>query len=189
MRIRASFTRWLIPERHWAASVVEHHRRIRKSGGREKRTVCKKEEDRQKERKKGGLRTGKKEEKEKNETKRESLRECRKKEQEERETERIVMQSGKLCRSPFVRGHASYWFAYTSFSLLHGGVFDQSNGIFSTTRLVVGRDSGDIGHFLVAIRQWKPPTVKTISVKKKKERNTRGVNRWCLLPSGARATL
>lgn len=59
-------------------------------------------------------------------------------------------------------------FAYRSFSLLHGSVSDQSNGIFSTTRVLDGRDPGDIGHFLVAIRQWKPPTVKTIGKKKKK---------------------
>jgi len=75
-------------------------------------------------------------------------------------------------------------FAYTSFSLLHGSVFDQSNGIFSTTRVLDGRDPGDIGHFLVAIRQWKPPTVKTIG-KEKKERNTRGVKVLSLcLPAG-----
>lgn len=103
--------------------------------------------------------------------------------EEGKETERRkkdVMQSGKPCRSPFVRSHASYWFfAYTSFSLLHGSVFDQSNGIFSTTRVLDGRDPGDIGHFLVAIRQWKPPTVKTTG-KEKRERNTRGVKVVCL---------
>lgn len=60
-------------------------------------------------------------------------------------------------------------FAYRSFfSLLHGSVFDQSNGTFSTTRVLDGRDPGDIGHFLVAIRQRKPPTVKTIGKKKKR---------------------
>lgn len=47
-------------------------------------------------------------------------------------------------------------------------MFDQFNGIFSTTRVLDGRDSGDIGHFLVAIRQWKPPTVKTTGKEKKK---------------------
>lgn len=75
-------------------------------------------------------------------------------------------------------------FAYTSFSLLHGSVFDQSNGIFSTTRVLDGRDPGDIGHFLVAIRQWKPPTVKTTG-KEKEERNTRGVKVLSLcMPAG-----
>lgn len=64
-------------------------------------------------------------------------------------------------------------FAYTSFSLLHGSVFDQSNGIFSTTRVLDGRDPGDIGHFLVAIRQWKPPTVKTTGKEKKREKYER----------------
>lgn len=58
---------------------------------------------------------------------------------------------------------------FTYVSLLHGSVFDQSNGIFSTTRVLDGRDPGDIGHFLVAIRQRKPPTVKTTG-KKKRER-------------------
>lgn len=73
----------------------------------------------------------------------------------------------------------------TSFSLLHGSVFDQSNGIFSTTRVLDGRDSGDIGHFLVAIRQWKPPTVKNTTDKEKKERNTRGVKVLSLcMPAG-----
>lgn len=55
-------------------------------------------------------------------------------------------------------------------SLLHGSVFDQFNGIFSTTRVLDGRDPGDIGHFLVAIRQWKPPTVKTTGKEKKRDR-------------------
>lgn len=76
-------------------------------------------------------------------------------------------------------------FAYTSFSLLHGSVFDQSNGIFSTTRVLDGRDPGDIGHFLVAIRQWKPPTVKTTEKKEKKERNTRGVKVLSVFAGGA----
>jgi len=58
-------------------------------------------------------------------------------------------------------------FAYTSFSLLHGSVFDQSNGIFSTTRVLDGRDPGDIGHFLVA-------TVK------KKKREIREESKCCL---------
>jgi hypothetical protein len=64
-------------------------------------------------------------------------------------------------------------FAYISFSLLHGSVFDQSNGTFSTTRLLDGRDPGDIGHFLVAIRQWKPPTVKTTGKEKKRDKYER----------------
>lgn len=76
--------------------------------GGKKGQFVKKEEDRQKERKKEGVGGWEEGRERKNETKRGSLRECRKKEQEERETERIVMQSGKLCRSPFVRGHASY---------------------------------------------------------------------------------
>lgn len=59
-------------------------------------------------------------------------------------------------------------------SLLHGSVFDQFNGIFSTTRVLDGRDSGDIGHFLVAIRQWKPPTVKTTGKEKKKRQMREG---------------
>lgn len=146
------------------------HQGIRWEG--KENTVCVKEEEsesekRTKPREKGGRDL----ERERN---RREERVERRGGEEERETERIVMQSGKPCRSPFVRSHASYWFAYTSFSLLHGGVFDQSNGIFSTTRLVVGRDSGDIGHFLVAIRQWKPPTVKTIGKEKKREKYDRG---------------
>lgn len=52
-------------------------------------------------------------------------------------------------------------------ALLHGGMLDQFNGILSTTRVLNGRDTGDIGHFLIAIRQWEPPTVKTITVRKK----------------------
>ena len=59
-------------------------------------------------------------------------------------------------------------------SLLHGSVFDQFNGIFSTTRVLDGRDPGDIGHFLVAIRQWKPPTVKTTGKEKKKRQMREG---------------
>lgn len=74
-------------------------------------------------------------------------------------------------------------FACTAFSLLHDSVFDQCNGIFSTTRVLEGRDPGDIGHFLVAIRQWKPPTVKTTGKRKRKERNTRGVKKCCLCVS------
>lgn len=70
---------------------------------------------------------------------------------------------------------------FTYVSLLHGSVFDQSNGIFSTTRVLDGRDPGDIGHFLVAIRQWKPPTVKTTG-KEKKEKDARGSE--CLLMAG-----
>lgn len=95
----------------------------------------------------------------------------------------------KSCKVESRVGGAPSWgamlltdFAYTSFSLLHGSVFDQSNGIFS--RLLDGRDPGDIGHFLVAIRQWKPPTVKTTG-KRKKKRKIREKSQSCVsLSSG-----
>lgn len=110
---------------------------------------------------------------------RKHLRELRKRKQGKRKKK-----NGKLCharwkkpcRSSFVRSHASYWFAYVSFSLLHDSVSDQSNGIFSTTRVLDGRDPGDIGHFLVAIRQRKPPTVKTTG--KEKEKRERDTTEW-----------
>lgn len=44
---------------------------------------------------------------------------------------------------------------------LHGSVLDQGNGTFAATRFLYGRHPGDVGHFLVAIRQWEPPPVKT----------------------------
>lgn len=53
---------------------------------------------------------------------------------------------------------------------LHGGMFDQFNGILSATRVLYCRNTRDIGHFLVAIGQWEPPTVKTINGRRKKTR-------------------
>lgn len=106
--------------------------------------------------------------------KKERKRRRRISERKEKKREKKACKVGSRVGAPSWGAMLLTDFAYTSFSLLHGSVFDQSNGIFSTTRVLDGRDPGDIGHFLVAIRQWKPPTVKTIG-KEKKERNTRGV--------------
>lgn len=59
-------------------------------------------------------------------------------------------------------------FSSLSWFSLHGGMFDQLNGILSTTRVLDRRYTGHIGHFLVAIRQWEPPTVKTNIAEKRK---------------------